>query len=168
MELTITWVRVLWVHMAQYKNWVEKEVNWLYKNHLTFLSLQWSIITWHLIKNFIQEIMVHPHHHYHLFWKRPFLPRYARFRRMPIRSPSTHPRILPIQDVNQALTCHYPHILSKSSFFSPYISPLVRRRILKYHWRGYQISVSLPYSELVGVEGHPATKNSLQYPWVDN
>ena len=64
------------------------------------------------------------HHHHHLFWKSPFLPRYAKVRRLPIWSPSTHPWIPPIQDVNQALPCHHPHVLSKSSFSSPYISPL--------------------------------------------
>ena len=47
-------------------------------------------------------------------------------------------------------------------------SRLVRRRKFDCRCRGFQIPVSLPYSELVGVEGHPATKNSLQYPWVDN
>ena len=63
-------------------------------------------------------------HHHHLFWKRPFLPRYARVRRLPIWSPPTHPWIPPIQDVNQTLSCHYPHTLSKSSYSSSYISPL--------------------------------------------
>ena len=39
-------------------------------------------------------------------------------------SPSTHPWIPPIQNVNQALSYHPPHIHSKSSYSSPYISPL--------------------------------------------
>ena len=47
----------------------------------------------------------------------------ARVRRLLIWSPSTHPWIPPIQDVNQALSCHHPHTLSKSSFSSPHISP---------------------------------------------
>ena len=63
------------------------------------------------------------HHHQHLFWKRPFLPCYARIRCLPIWSSSTHPWILRIQDVNQALPRLHPHILSKASFSSPYISP---------------------------------------------
>ena len=48
---------------------------------------------------------------------------YARVRRLPIWIPATHPWTLPIQDANQALSCHHPHTISKSSFSSPYISP---------------------------------------------
>ena len=62
------------------------------------------------------------HYHNHLFWKRPFLPRYTRVRRLPILSPSTNPWILPIQDANQALPCPHPHTSSKSSFSSHYVS----------------------------------------------
>ena len=53
-----------------------------------------------------------------------FLSRYTRVRCLLIWSPSTHPWIRPFQDVNQALSCHHPHTLSKSSYSSPYISPL--------------------------------------------
>ena len=88
----------------------------------------------HSTRRFIQF-----HHHHHLFWKRPFLPRYATVRHLPIWSPSTHPWIPPIQDVNQALSCHYPHILSKSSFSSPYISPLA-------HPPFYRLIPSHPHS----------------------
>ena len=63
------------------------------------------------------------HHHHHLFWKRLFLPRSARVRRLPIWRPSTYPWTPPIQNVNQAFSYHPQHILSKSSYFSPYISP---------------------------------------------
>ena len=55
--------------------------------------------------------------------KMSILPRYARVRRLPIWGPSTHPWIPPIQDVNQALQCPYPHTLSKSFYSSPYICP---------------------------------------------
>ena len=49
-------------------------------------------------------------------------------------------------------------------------SSSVQRQKFNYHWRCFQIPVLLPQSQLVGVEGHrhPATKNLLQYPWVDN
>ena len=66
----------------------------------------------------------HHHHHHHIFWKCQFLPRYTRVEHLPIWGLSTYPWILPIQDVNQALSYHHPHILSKSSYSSPYISPL--------------------------------------------
>ena len=80
------------------------------------------------VENYIQELQItfftcfFFHHHHHLFWKRLFLPRYAKVRRLPIWSPFTHPWILPIQDVNQAFSCPYPHILSKFSL--SYISSL--------------------------------------------
>ena len=64
------------------------------------------------------------HHHHHLFWKRSFLQCDARLRRLPIWGLSIHPWILPIQDVNQAFSCHHPHTLSKSFYSSPYNSPL--------------------------------------------
>ena len=65
-----------------------------------------------------------PVSHHRLFLKRPFLPCKARVRCLPIWNPNTYPWILPIQDANQALPCHHPLILSKSSHSSFYIAPL--------------------------------------------
>ena len=49
------------------------------------------------------------HHHHHVFWKCSFLPPYTRVEHLPIWGLSTYPWILPIQAVNQALSCHHPH-----------------------------------------------------------
>ena len=83
----------------------------------------WNIYkkNWLQISEFFSSFFLLDHN---LFWKRLFLPRYARVRHLWIRCPSTYPWILNIQDVNQALSCHHLHTLSQSSFFSPYISSL--------------------------------------------
>ena len=63
-----------------------------------------TIIIYHTCSQTLSSL----HYHHHLFWKCPLLP-----------------WILPIQHVNQALSCHLLHILSMSSYPCPHISPLL-------------------------------------------
>ena len=65
------------------------------------------------------------------------------------------------------LRCFFQHGLWLCDHITSMILHMVWRRKFNYRWRGFQIPVSLPWSELVGVEGHPATKNSLQNLWVN-
>ena len=61
----------------------------------------------------------HHHHHHHLFISQntTLSSTLSSFLLgLPKWSPSTYPWIPPIQDVKQALSCHHPHILSKSSY----------------------------------------------------
>ena len=111
----------------------------------------------------------HHHHHHHLFWKRPFLPRKARVRRLPIWSPSTYPWILPIQAANQALSCLPLHLTLATSTFLQADS---HSYVLNFNFIRFEFFCSVvgnfcePCSVTHKMDGRPVSADFDKYlPW---